>query len=178
MVWILQCYGQESVFVIPSSRLSVLSSLPPSVVITPAKQSFQMVFDQNDRMAGSVPVWNSSPRFAENLAGQVNSPDKPADKDRSQEASFGLSDVIDIINPLQHIPVISHLYQRMTGDTIGSVAEIVGGALFGGPIGLVTSAGMVAYEAATGQVNDQRAGEAGKPPATAHIAAARTSYNV
>ena len=122
-----------------------------------------MVSAQNDRMAGSVPVWESAPRFAENIAGQTDLPD--------QKNSFGLPDVIDIINPLQHIPVISHLYQRMTGDTIGSIAEIVGGALFGGPVGLVTSAGMVAYEKATEKGSEEI-------PVVANSSIDQTSYNV
>lgn len=137
-----------------------------------------MVSGQSDRMAGSVPIWDTAPRVTENLAGQVNSPDKPADKDRSQDTSFGLSDVIDIINPLQHIPVISHLYQRVTGDTIGSIAEIVGGALFGGPIGLVTSAGMVAYEKAKAMEKEINVSSVQVADLSRIRTVERTSYNV
>lgn len=113
------------------------------MIILPAQNSattksetkpFEMVLGQNDRMAGSVPVKN--PSFAENIA----EPDKE---------SFGFADIIDMINPLQHIPVVSNLYQSATGDTIGAVAMIVGGAIFGGPLGALTSAGIVAYKAAT-----------------------------
>ncbi len=46
-------------------------------------------------------------------------------------------DALDTINPLQHIPVVSTVYQAMTGDMPSSGAKIAGGALFGGPIGLV-----------------------------------------
>lgn len=51
--------------------------------------------------------------------------------------TFG--DLIDIINPLQHIPIISSFYRKLTGDTIDPAARIAGGALFGGPIGVAFS---------------------------------------
>jgi len=108
---------------------------------SPETKPLQMLAGQNERMAGSVPVWQNVVSFAENLAeggakGQTDS-------------SFGFNDIIDIINPLQHIPVVSSLYQSLTGDTIGAVAQIIGGAAFGGPIGGLVSAGMVAYQSAT-----------------------------
>lgn len=48
---------------------------------------------------------------------------------------FTFSDLLDIINPLQHIPVISTIYRKLTGDTIDPASRVLGGALFGGPIG-------------------------------------------
>ena len=49
----------------------------------------------------------------------------------------GLSfrDLLDVINPLQHIPVVGNLYRRMTGDVLDPAMRLAGGALFGGPIG-------------------------------------------
>lgn len=57
--------------------------------------------------------------------------------DAVSEFSFWdtLEDVVDVINPLQHIPVVSSLYRAATGDAISSVANVVGSTLFGGPIG-------------------------------------------
>ena len=46
-------------------------------------------------------------------------------------------DLIDIINPLQHIPVISAIYRDITGDEPGAGARLIGGALYGGPLGLI-----------------------------------------
>ncbi len=43
--------------------------------------------------------------------------------------------ILDIINPLQHIPVVGTLYRKFTGDEIAPAARIAGGALFGGPLG-------------------------------------------
>jgi hypothetical protein len=52
--------------------------------------------------------------------------------------SVSFHDVLDIINPLQHLPVISTVYRWLTGDTIGAVPRMVGDAIYGGPIGFVT----------------------------------------
>ncbi|MCR6629451.1 MAG: hypothetical protein NVV74_04990 [Magnetospirillum sp.] len=60
-------------------------------------------------------------------------------------------DVLDIINPLQHIPIVNDIYQELTGDKIGVGARLVGGTLFGGPIGLVASAVDCMVEESTGQ---------------------------
>src|SRR5271170_2011196 len=47
-------------------------------------------------------------------------------------------DLLDAINPLQHIPVVSWLYREISGDTISAQARIVGDALYGGVAGLVS----------------------------------------
>lgn len=61
--------------------------------------------------------------------------------------SFGefLGNVVDVINPLQHIPVVSNIYRRMTGDQISGAAMIAGGALYGGPLGGAMAVADVAY---------------------------------
>ncbi len=48
---------------------------------------------------------------------------------------FTFWDLIDIVNPLQHIPIVSSLYRSITGDQIDPGSRVIGGALFGGPIG-------------------------------------------
>jgi len=50
--------------------------------------------------------------------------------------SPSFSDFIDTINPLQHIPIVNTIYRHLTGDTEGAAADLAGGALWGGPIGL------------------------------------------
>jgi hypothetical protein len=49
--------------------------------------------------------------------------------------SFGFKDLLDIINPLQHLPVIGSIYRYLTGDEPSGGARIVGDAIYGGPIG-------------------------------------------
>ncbi|SDG12107.1 hypothetical protein [Thalassobaculum litoreum] len=51
--------------------------------------------------------------------------------------SLGFADLLDMINPLQHIPVVSTLYRELTGDTISEPARMAGGALWGGPAGVI-----------------------------------------
>lgn len=68
------------------------------------------------------------------------------------EGSFGdfLADVVDIVNPLQHIPVVSSVYRELTGDTIDGAGRILGGLLFGGPLGMVGGIGSTVMAQTTG----------------------------
>lgn len=60
------------------------------------------------------------------------------------------ADIIDTVNPLQHIPVVSTLYREMTGDDISPQARMAGGAIYGGPAGFVVSMIDSAIDLATG----------------------------
>ncbi|HUZ72502.1 MAG TPA: hypothetical protein VMU87_05925 [Stellaceae bacterium] len=51
-------------------------------------------------------------------------------------SGFGFRDLLDIVNPLQHLPIISSIYRWVTGDQPGEAAQIAGDALYGGPIGV------------------------------------------
>lgn len=53
--------------------------------------------------------------------------------------SFSFHDVLDAINPLQHLPIIATLYRHLTGDTIGNAARVAGDTIYGGPIGFALS---------------------------------------
>ncbi len=64
---------------------------------------------------------------------------------------FSFLDVLDIINPLQHIPIISSIYRDVTGDELSPASRIAGGALFGGPIGIVASLVNAVIEDSTGK---------------------------
>jgi hypothetical protein len=59
-------------------------------------------------------------------------------------------DFLDIINPLQQLPIVGTIYRSLTGDTISAGARMAGGALMGGPIGFLVSAINAGLEAATG----------------------------
>lgn len=59
-------------------------------------------------------------------------------------------DLLDVINPLQHIPLVNDVYREMTGDKIGIAARLSGGALFGGVIGLIGAAVNGVLEESTG----------------------------
>lgn len=63
-------------------------------------------------------------------------PQTPAPSGAQSDFKFG--DVVDIVNPLHHLPIVGMVYRGLTDDKIGPMAQIIGGAAFGGPIGAVT----------------------------------------
>lgn len=72
-----------------------------------------------------------------------------ADKQGFSLGFFG--DVLDVVNPLQHIPVVSNIYRQVSGDDIRGLSRVAGGALYGGPIGAASSAVNAIVEAQTGR---------------------------
>jgi hypothetical protein len=52
--------------------------------------------------------------------------------------SFDFHDILDVINPLQHLPIVNAIYRSETKDEIGAVPRVLGSILYGGgPIGAV-----------------------------------------
>ena len=70
---------------------------------------------------------------------------------KASQQSLGFGDLLAAINPLQHIPIIGSIYRAITGDTMSPTAEVVGGALFGGIMGAVSSLADVVFTQATGK---------------------------
>lgn len=66
-----------------------------------------------------------------------------------QDLSFW--DVLDIVNPLQHIPVVNSIYRAVTGDQIKPAMQIGGDILFGGVVGGITSIANAVLQQATGK---------------------------
>lgn len=109
----------------------------------------------SDRMAGSVPAWvpadsaqdqslaalsntQSHMEVTANFANDLSAYNEQHATETINDEPFGFGDLIDIINPLQHIPVISTVYRAITGDSIRSSSDIVGGAVYGGIMGAAT----------------------------------------
>ncbi len=67
------------------------------------------------------------------------------------EDGFTFLDFLDIINPLQHIPVIGTLYRHLTDDTLDPGSQVLGSTLFFGPVGTVASLANVWLEDTTGK---------------------------
>jgi len=70
--------------------------------------------------------------------------------------SFSFWDIIDAINPLQHIPIISTIYRKITGDEMGYASRIAGDTLYGGVLGnmvssLVSAVANVFVDSTTGK---------------------------
>jgi len=120
-----------------------------------------------ERTAGSMPVWerrhdDAQSEIAGNLdaatAGTVSDPFASAlsyaaqdDPASSSEQEFGFGDLVDMINPLQHIPFLNQLYRNVTGDDIKPISRIIGGGIYGGPIGGAAALTNVAVEYETGK---------------------------
>jgi hypothetical protein len=68
---------------------------------------------------------------------------------------FSFADLLDFINPLQHIPIISSIYRELTGDKIGAVAQLTVGGLVGGPLGFIGSVLAVGVQTETGKSVEQ-----------------------
>lgn len=65
------------------------------------------------------------------------------------EMSFG--DFLDVINPLQHLPIIGNIYRELTGDTIKTSSKVLGGMLYGGVVGGMASIANAVVEEAQGK---------------------------
>lgn len=64
---------------------------------------------------------------------------------------FTFGDFLDIINPLQHLPVVGTLYRAVTGDTIKTPEKIMGDTLYGGPLGGLSAIADSLYQQKTGK---------------------------
>jgi hypothetical protein len=73
-----------------------------------------------------------------------------ATKTGDQDESF-FHHLLDVVNPLQHLPVIGTIYRAITGEHIGPVEKIAGDTLYGGLWGAVSSVADVALEQITGK---------------------------
>ena len=71
-------------------------------------------------------------------ASPVAAPPVPADQpaaskdSKSSDWDFSFHNLLSIINPLEHLPVIGTLYRTITGTHIGVPERIAGDALYGG----------------------------------------------
>jgi hypothetical protein len=64
---------------------------------------------------------------------------------------FSFADLLDVVNPLQHIPFVSTFYREATGDTLAAAPRVAGSTLFFGPLGLASALANVFVEESTGQ---------------------------
>jgi len=121
---------------------------------------------KNERMGGSVPMWETikepDTSFEKNLATAVSSQSaatpetalaynatSPTPAQHTDE--FGFGDLIDMVNPLHHVPVVGHVYRELTGDEIKPIGQIIGGAIFGGPMGAASGLINTVIEQETGK---------------------------
>jgi len=80
---------------------------------------------------------------------QPQADQKPQSK--SSDWDFSFHNLLDIINPLEHLPIIGTIYRAITNTHIGVPERIAGDALYGGLWGAVSGAADAAFEAITGK---------------------------
>jgi hypothetical protein len=80
----------------------------------------------------------------------------PVARDRHPdgEISFTFEDFLDVINPLQHIPIVSWIYRAISGDEIGLAPRLIGGAMLGGPLGVLLAGAQACVEDMTGTAKE------------------------
>ena len=75
----------------------------------------------------------------------------PAPAPPASSSGFSFHDLLDIVNPLEHIPVVSTLYRAITGEQIKPFTKIAGDLLYGGPIGFLSSVADTVFQSITGK---------------------------
>jgi hypothetical protein len=78
-------------------------------------------------------------------------PAAASEPEEDKQSGFGFGDFLDIINPLQHIPLVSTLYRHLTGDKIATPEKIAGDTLYGGLTGFLSSVGDAIFTEVTGK---------------------------
>lgn len=67
-----------------------------------------------------------------------------------QERQYSFRDVLESVNPLQHIPVVGHLYRQATGTQLHPIARMAAG-IAGGPVSTASAFANMALESGTGR---------------------------
>jgi hypothetical protein len=132
------------------------SPLPGDAPV-PANRHKVLRMVMNERTAGSMPMWDV---VDDNHPEGLSTGDASSDQNSlanspivktTKEDEFGFADLLDMVNPLQHIPIVGHFYREITGDQIKPSGRIIGGAVFGGAIGLASGLVNVIMEKETGR---------------------------
>ena len=115
-----------------AGRIAVWQNVPRAQEANLAIQAVQ------DRLSG-VGRADQSVDFAQALLAETASEDVQnaledagvsASQDIDPDDAFGFLDLLDMVNPLQHIPVVGPVYRSVTGDTIKPISQMVGGMAY------------------------------------------------
>ncbi len=118
----------------------------------------------------SIPLTTGTPSTTSSPATEAATADKSDNVEPSRSArlgdtsttdtieddDFNFYDALDIINPLQHIPIFGAMYREATGDEIKPISRIAGDVLFGAIVGGPL---MSAVTAVVGAAAEQEIGE-------------------
>lgn len=109
-----------------------------------------LTYVKNERMGGYVPkyeiVKTEEATIAQNIENSMAGAQGldtlsygPTSQTLDHQGQFGFADLLDMVNPLHHVPVVGHVYREITGDEIKPISKIMGGAAFSGPLGVATA---------------------------------------
>ena len=88
------------------------------------------------------------------LTNSANKTSQPLDTQQTKN-DFDFEDILDILNPLHHIPVVSKVYKEQTDDEISDNSKAVGdvfyGVLTGGVLGVLGAIGNAVLRQETGK---------------------------
>jgi len=129
------------------SRMSTAAeALPPAFWGLPPDMSAQ------PNRADSAESGAPQTKFISLLNGELVEVEPEANQtDLFGEDGLTFGDFLDVINPLQHIPIVSTIYRALTGDEISTGARLAGGTIYGGPLGLIGAVVNEAVQDATGR---------------------------
>lgn len=102
--------------------------------------------------AAKEPRHGSKTRLPQHLMSYAGTKENSAANitNHTAEKPFGFGDLVDMVNPLHHLPLIGHIYREVSGDDITPISRIIGGAVYGGGAGAGTALVNVIVEHDTG----------------------------
>lgn len=132
------------------------------------------------------PIYHTMVMSPGPAGGKTPSPSVPATDGASQPAQQHegfFHHLLDVVNPLQHLPIIGTIYRAITGEKLDAVEKIAGDTLYGGLWGAVSSIADVAFEGLTGKSFEDTAialfkGDDRTRVASAKVAAPAITANV
>jgi hypothetical protein len=114
--------------------MTSIAALPPASYGPPLERTQRARAAYADQVYDPVLDPAVNPAVRDTATEQVTVKAAP---ENNNELSFW--DFLDLINPLQHIPVVNTIYRHMTGDTIKTPVQLIGATVLGGPIGFATA---------------------------------------
>lgn len=122
---------------------------------------------KNERMGGYVPSWEAPKTEKEKIANGLAGADIQGSQgqnfqnalalhsaqshNHANSEEFGFGDLLDMVNPMHHIPLVGTLYREITGDEIKPIGKIIGGGIFGGGVGAASGLVNTIVEYETGK---------------------------
>lgn len=119
--------------------MSVYSTQYHAMVMSPSPASIAAVAVSANRLAGP------------GEPGQSSSDQSSPDQSSFDKGESFFHHLLDVVNPLQHLPVIGTIYRAITGEHLDPVEKIAGDTLYGGMWGAISSVADVAFEGITGK---------------------------